>query len=184
MEEIWKDIEGYEGMYQVSNLGRVKSLARTTRANLGIRHIPEMILKPIVEEDFYCKVGLYDGNSKSKRHSVSRLVATHFIPNPNNYPNVLHKDEELPPDKAHAASNLWWGTQKQNRKDCIDKGRNVFVVGESHPGSKIKESDAIKIIDYIDQGLKIREILKLVPDSTKSIVDKIKAGTGWKHLRK
>lgn len=85
MEEIWKDIEGYEGLYQVSNLGRVKSLNyhRTRK---------EQLLKPTKSNRGYFKVYL-NKNGKMKTFNVHRLVAQAFIENPNNYPCVNHKDE-------------------------------------------------------------------------------------------
>lgn len=85
MEEVWKDIEGYEGLYQVSNLGNVKSLNYQ-----GVSR--EKILKPFINSDGYKRVMLYK-NKTIKRLSVHRLVAQAFIENPNNYSCVNHKDE-------------------------------------------------------------------------------------------
>lgn len=89
MEEIWKDIQGYEGLYQVSNLGRVKSLGRSGKGcSLGDR-----VLKPMINDDGYELVNLKSSNHIAKWHSVHRLVAIHFIPNPNDYKEINHKDE-------------------------------------------------------------------------------------------
>ena len=86
MEEIWKDIEGYEGLYQVSNLGRVKSLG-VDKWHKG------RVIKPQFDGlKHYLFVQLYK-NKKSKRFNIHRLVAKAFIPNPNNLPQVNHKDE-------------------------------------------------------------------------------------------
>ena len=79
--EVWKDIVDYEGLYQVSNLGRVKSLFRYKR-----------ILKPQKDIHGYLKVGLYK-NGKCKLFNIHKLVANAFIENPNNYKYVNHKDE-------------------------------------------------------------------------------------------
>lgn len=96
MEEIWKDIEGYEGLYQVSNLGRVKSLERKVKTiNNGtecLKFICERILKPKTNRGGYKVVLLYN-QSKRKHITVHRLVAKAFIPNPSNYPVINHKDE-------------------------------------------------------------------------------------------
>ena len=78
--EIWKEIEGYEGLYEVSNLGNVKSLNKRKGR----------ILKPIKDHFGYLRVNLY--NSEYKIHKVHRLVAEAFIPNPNNYPIINHKE--------------------------------------------------------------------------------------------
>ena len=89
MGEIWKDIQNYEGSYQVSNYGRVKSLSRVdSRGNKR----NEKILKLDKDRQGYKNVYLCK-NGKRKFYQVHRLVANAFIPNPNNYPHVNHKDE-------------------------------------------------------------------------------------------
>ena len=89
MGEIWKDIQNYEGSYQVSNYGRVKSLSRVD--SLGHKR-NEKILKSRKNRQGYYDVSLYK-NGKPKYCRINRLVAQAFIPNPNNYPCVNHKDE-------------------------------------------------------------------------------------------
>lgn len=80
--EIWKDIEGYEGLYQVSNWGRVKSL----------KFGKEKILKPQTDINNYLRLYLFK-DGKGKSFSVHRLVASAFVPNPQNYPIINHIDE-------------------------------------------------------------------------------------------
>lgn len=91
MEE-WKNIKGYEGLYQVSNEGRVKGLAREVEFRGGVRHQPERLLKPARNSWGYLFVCLCK-NGKQKMYSVHRLVASAFIDNPDNLPQVNHKDE-------------------------------------------------------------------------------------------
>lgn len=79
MQETWKDIVGYEGLYQISNLGNVKSLKK------------DKIRKPCINPNGYKMVNLYK-NGISKNILVNRLVAKAFIPNPNDYPVVNHKN--------------------------------------------------------------------------------------------
>lgn len=81
MEEVWKNIEGYEGLYQVSNMGRVKSL----------KWGKERILRPI-DNKGYLLVQLWK-NKKGKFYLVHRLVSRAFIPNPDNLPFINHRDE-------------------------------------------------------------------------------------------
>lgn len=117
MEEEWRDIKGYEGKYQVSNLGRVKSCERDIlhiRKSTGktyITHAPEIILSLKCDSAGYPSVMLYSAHKVSKRIMVHLLVAREFIPNPNNLPQVNHKDE----DKTNnCVDNLEWCTRKYN----------------------------------------------------------------------
>lgn len=107
MKEIWKDIRGYEGLYQVSNLGRVKSLERLDRMG---REIKTKILSQSDNGNGYSYVGLYK-DKKGKKVGVHRLVAQMFIPNPNNLPQVNHLDEDKYNNKI---DNLAWVTNKEN----------------------------------------------------------------------
>ena len=105
--ESWKDIEGYEGMYQISNEGRVKSLERQKEDG---RFCRERLLKQTISDRGYCRVGLQKGK-KLKVVYVHRLVAEAFIPNPDNLPQVNHKDESK---LNNSAQNLEWCTAKDN----------------------------------------------------------------------
>lgn len=109
-QEIWKDIKGYEGLYQVSNLGRVKSLERNIKGRRGITRIKEKILNLVQDKDGYFIVTLCN-NGKQKTCKVHRLVGETFIKNPNNFPQINHKDENKQNNKV---SNLEFCTQKYN----------------------------------------------------------------------
>lgn len=98
MKEVWKDIKGYEGLYQVSSFGRVKS-SYTKR-----------ILKGGKNKAGYLLVGLYKQGVLSRK-SIHRLVAEAFIPNPDNKPEVNHIDENK---TNNVVSNLEWMTAKEN----------------------------------------------------------------------
>ena len=93
MEEYWRDVPDYEGLYQVSNKGRVRSLTRYVGTQYGRKRIIKgIIITPTLERTGYFRVGL-NKNCTHKMFSIHRLVATAFIPNPNNYLVVNHKDE-------------------------------------------------------------------------------------------
>ena len=110
--ESWKNIKGYEGLYQVSNMGRVKSLERTVTRKNGIKQtIRERILKPSTDKDGYLLVSLYNGRGKVKTFKVHRLVCEAFYENPKKKPCVNHIDENKTNNKA---SNLEWCTYKEN----------------------------------------------------------------------
>ena len=104
MSEEWRDIKGYEGLYQVSNLGRVRSLnCRGHKGCIGI-------LTPRLDGKGYEMVALYK-EGKARNTKVHRLVAQAFIPNPNNYPQVNHKDENK---TNNDVKNLEWCTNEYN----------------------------------------------------------------------
>ena len=98
--EIWKDIDGYEGLYQVSNKGHVKSL----------KWGKERILRPVIDRYGYYYIMLYN-DSVRKHFKLHRLVAQAFIPNPENKPQVNHKDENK---LNNCVNNLEWSTAKEN----------------------------------------------------------------------
>ena len=99
MTEIWKNIEGYEGKYQVSNLGRVKSM-------IG----QEKVLHPKKHRNGHLQIGLHK-DKKRKTMYIHRIVAQAFIPNPDNIACVNHKDEN---PNNNNVDNLEWCTQKYN----------------------------------------------------------------------
>lgn len=119
MEEVWKPIKGYEGLYEVSNLGNVRSFDKVVRCvrngkEMGITHKGK-VLKPVKRQHGYLGVMLYGkGGHKTrglKTFSIHRLVATAFIPNPNGLSEVNHIDE----DKTNnTATNLEWVTRLEN----------------------------------------------------------------------
>lgn len=110
MQEIWKDVKGYEGLYQVSNFGRVRS----------IRNNKEKVLKLCANNKGYFCINLCK-NKTIKRFLVHRLVAKAFINNPEDKPFVNHLDCN---PSNNQASNLEYCTQKENIQYCIILGRN------------------------------------------------------------
>lgn len=118
INEEWRDIEGYEGLYQVSNFGRVRSFDRIDR--LG-RLKPGGILKPGTTNGGYLRVVLCK-EGKVKTFLIHRLVGQTFIPNPEGLPIINHRDEN---PKNNQADNLEWCTQKYN---CNYGTRNERVL--------------------------------------------------------
>ena len=130
MEEIWKDIEGYEGYYQISNLGNVKSLARTiTRKDGQTRFYNERIMDKRVSTDGYY-IAKLTVKRKSKSIGIHILVAKAFIPNPNNLPEVNHKDFDR---KNNRVDNLEWCTHQDNIRYSWERGRYKGKCGEENP---------------------------------------------------
>lgn len=108
--EIWKDIKGYEGLYQVSNLGNVRSVKRNCNQRYGLREVKERILKTGKTKKGYLIVVL-SKEQTTKSHAVHTLVANAFIPNVNNYPQINHIDENK---ENNNVNNLEWCTNKYN----------------------------------------------------------------------
>lgn len=126
MDEIWKDIPGYEGLYQASNLGRIKSLDRVIMRKNGFPQTWKgRILKPKHYPNGYLFVNLHT-SQKAFDFLVHRAVAITFIPNPNKYPNINHKDENK---ENNSINNLEWCTQKYNLNygNCKEKQKESKI---------------------------------------------------------
>lgn len=139
MEEIWKDVIGYEGLYQVSNLGRVKSL---DRYYIGVWKTPVKMNGIILNPKFhkhYLHVNI-SVNGNLKRFSIHRLVAIAFIPNHENKPFVNHKDGNK---LNNCVSNLEWCTPKENDIHASAMGLKAF--GERNGYHKLT-NDLVKEI--------------------------------------
>ena len=135
IEEIFKEVKGYEGLYQVSNFGRVKSLG-----NGNSNNSKERILKPGKATNGYLQVNLYK-NGKSKMCKIHRLVADTFLSNPDGLPEVNHKDEDKTNNSVY---NLEWVTAKENsnhgtRNERSAKTRSKPVLQFTLDGEFIRE---------------------------------------------
>lgn len=149
MQEIFKDIPGYEGLYQVSNLGRVKSFKKSNRYPNQDFHY----LKGSVNHGNYKSVWLCDKNNNNIRHYVHKLVANAFIPNPNNLPCINHIDE----DKSNnAANNLEWCSYSYNNSYGTHNIR--MRISKSKPVSQFT-LDGIWVATYASSTI-ATEILK------------------------
>ena len=147
--EIWKDVKGYEGLYQVSNLGNVRSL--NYRRYGGVRN-----LTPKCNNYGRLWVDLWK-NGRNKMFLIHRLVASAFIPNPNNYPQINHIDEN---PQNNVAENLEWCTAKYN----------VQTYNKNHPEKRHaprgpnKNCTAIKQLTLAGETVKLwsnsREVMR------------------------
>lgn len=146
-EEIWKPIKGFEGWYEVSNKGRVKSLDRVVyfKNNKGSRKYKGKILKQKYHNG-YALVNI-NKNKKIYTFSVHILVATAFIDNPNNYPLVHHKDGVK---SNNDVSNLEWSTYSNNITPAI---KHNLLTPNLEGINKINEEHKIEILCYKDNCL-------------------------------
>lgn len=142
MIEEWKDIYGYEGIYQISSLGRVKSLKR----KCGFLISKDRILKPYKKKNGYLQIDLNKNNIKSKKH-IHRLVSEAFIPNPNHLKTVNHKDKNR---TNNCVDNLEWMSYSENNLhgQCQIKSgisRRIPIYQCDLNGNIIKEWSCAKI---------------------------------------
>lgn len=147
-QEIWKDIPGYEGLYQVSNLGRVKHLSTQQSNGIGKYARQEKVCTPHLMNNGYWVVDLYIKNHR-KTMLVHRLVALAFIPNPNNYPCVNH----LYSNRSNPnVENLEWCTTSRNLKHSYDTN-NRHEKMNWKMGAENKSSKAVHMLDRVSKKI-------------------------------
>lgn len=134
--EEWKDIEGYTGVYMVSNKGRIKSLDRTiiTSNNKHLR-VSGILIKKNVDKCGYERIGFRNKNHSINYNLVHRVVAFAFIPNPENKPQVNHKNGTKTDNRIE---NLEWCTASENIRHAFKNGLKVAVSGDVHYMKKLK----------------------------------------------
>ncbi|MCF1614639.1 NUMOD4 motif-containing HNH endonuclease [Tetragenococcus koreensis] len=146
MKENWTEIIGYEGAYEISTYGRVKSLNRIIKNSRGTTmYIKGKMLKPNLNDSGYPKVCLhYKG--KQNTFKVHRLVAGHFIENPDNLPEVNHKDENK---LNNFVNNLEWCTSRYNinygtrgNRQSKTKGKKVRAIDSN--GKVVVSFDVVR----------------------------------------
>lgn len=171
--EVWKDIIGYEGLYQVSNFGRVKSLQRKASGRKNI--VNERMLKPQFNGEYY-HFGI-SKNGIQKIVLIHRIVASHFIPNPENKPEVNH----LNGDKScNEDWNLAWATEKENCKharEVLNKKPGTGIWNQR----KLTEAMVVDILAMYNTGSSQVEIAKNYNITKRNINDVIKRRI-WKQV--
>ena len=159
MEEIWKDIKDYEGLYQISNFGRVKSLKRKVKNKNGYRIVEEKILKNLINDMGYYTVNLRKDNQNNIK-LIHRLIAENYISNKNNYPIINHIDGNK---LNNNIDNLEWCTYSHNIKEAFKLGLNKYTYKENFKhdywkNKKGKEHSKSKSINQYDvEGNFIKE---------------------------
>ena len=182
MEEIWKDIQGYEGLYQISSIGRVRSLNRINhfegKNQIKKYQCGQLLKGKVLKYKYvhgYTNVTLYTEKHRHKQYQVHRLVAQAFIPNPNNYPQINHKDGNK---LNNCVANLEWVTNQQNREHALKNG--LHLCGEKCSWSKLKQKD----VDFIRQNKNIHSNKELVNMFNVSVgcIKSVLNGSSWKKI--
>lgn len=169
MKEIWKEIVGYEGLYLISNLSKIKSLPRNGTSSTA------KILSPSIHARGYTKYSLHKDN-KAKTFLIHRLVAETFLKNSNNYAYVCHKDGN---PLNNNVENLYWGTAEMNAAD--KKIHGTWQGGENNPRAKLGEKDVLKIRKLNTEGIPRKFIANMFNVNVEAIFKIIKRIT-WKHI--
>lgn len=177
-KEIWKDIPKFEGYYQISNLGNIRSLDRVvTRKHLHPNKITGVHIKYSINTKgyIYARVNV---NAKKTIIYPHRYVALLFIPNPENKPEVNHKKGIK---KDNRASELEWVTRKENMRHAMDTGLNDSN-GEKSGKAKLKNEDIINIRnEYKGKYGQYCELGRRYGVSNNNIKDIVNRVT-WRHI--
>jgi NUMOD4 motif/HNH endonuclease len=155
--EIWKSIEGYEGKYEVSSLGRVKSLSRVVvKRGIEYTYQDKIIYLDKTNTGYFRATLCKDGSCK--KFGVHRLVAQAFISNPEDKPTVNHIDG----DKSNnTLSNLEWNTHSENSQHSIDTGLQPVLHGWLKRGAKLTKEQVEEIRgSYVKGSITHKEIAK------------------------
>lgn len=158
MKEEWRAVPGYEGLYEVSNMGRVRSLDRWVKGHKGTPYFkPGRLLSIVIDHKGYCVVNLRTRN----RQYVHRLVAVTFLSNPNDLPMVNHKDENRANNKV---DNLEWCDNRYNlnygsvkdkmRRHCLTRKPVLQIDKEGNVVNEFESlSDAAKCVGVPYQNI-------------------------------
>ena len=176
MEEIFKDILGFEGLYQVSNFGNIKSTSRERLGRGGCMRIcPGRILKHKINNRGYHQIDLFDLEGKSHRFLVHRLVALTFLENPNNLPQINHKDETK---RNNIFTNLEW---------CDCKYNNNYGNHKTFGNKKVimldKNNNKINIFDSVNEASKKTNIIATSIGKCCNKKQKTAGGYVWEYYR-
>lgn len=170
MEEVWKDIKGFEGLYQFSNLYRVKSSPRATTSG--------KILKIQIGGHGYPHVSLCK-NGKYKIRKIHHLVLEYFI-GPCPYGMECRHKNDIKTD--YRIQNLIWGTKIENAQDRISNGKQIRNLGSKNGMAKLIDENILEIRKLINAKIPIKIIAKRFNISERAIYS-IDSGESWSHIK-
>ncbi len=176
--EIWKDVDGYDGVYQVSTLGRFKSVDRIVKCKNGAKKLyrGRMMKAVVANMGYYCLNMSKNGNVKSCH--LHRLVAEAFISNPENKRTVNHIDGNK---LNNCVANLEWATDSENNQHAVDNNLRNIKVGEAVSKAKLTELDVLEIRRLKHSGMSGPAIAELFPVGVTAIYSVINK-LNWTHV--
>jgi hypothetical protein len=169
MEETWKDIDGYNNAYQISNLGNVRSA-----------HKSKKILKTDKDDpDRYVSVTLYLSVGKRRKEKIHRLIAKAFIPNPENKSQVNHINGNK---KDNSLEIFEWCTPSENVIHSYKTGLQKITRGSESVNVKLSEEQVLSIRnEYAKGGIFMKDLAKKYKVATSTICAVIQRHN-WKHI--
>lgn len=148
LEEVWRAVPGYNGRYLVSNIGRVKQLSARKNSKWGNKQdIPERILTQVITTHGYLRVTLFDINGVPHKYLSHRLVASAFISNTDNLPQINHINEDKTDNRIE---NLEWSTASHNVNWGTRNARVAEKLERPLLGIRIKDGKILKFRSIVD----------------------------------
>lgn len=179
IKEQWRHINGYNGLYMVSNWGRVKSanenLGEMPNGGSRIKQGRFLSLRP--SKDGYVRVSLHKAKKQSMK-LVHRLVAEHFLKARPGKDQVNHKNGIK---SDNGVVNIEWCTKLENQRHAIKTGLQNFI-GENAPVSKLTEQQVKEIRQKYNQGGYTEAVLAMQYEVSKSNINNIRCNRTWKHI--
>lgn len=177
--ENFKPIKKFEGFYEVSDLGRIKSVSRKVKNKSGYRVVSEKILNPVRKPDGYCIVSLWK-KDKNQSGYIHRLVALHFVDGKKNGYEVNHKNGDKGDNRAE---NLEWVTRSENILHSFKIGSHKPQYGTLSSKAKLTEPEVKHIKSKYAQGeISIRALAEIY-GVHHSIIHGIVSGKRWSHVK-
>ena len=178
-KEIWKDIKGFEGRYQVSNFGNIKSLPKLHKYNRGYYLTKEKILKNNIGQRGYLYVNLSNENHYSKGYQIHRLVAQAFIPNIENKPCVNHIDGNK---RNNIVSNLEWCSYLENNIHAYKTGLKENKSRAKIKVAQIKDGNIVATYNSLNSASKITGFGRTTLECAIKGIIKTAYGFEWKRI--
>lgn len=183
MSEIWKDIPNYEGLYQASDFGRIKTLEKvcistSSTGRVYTRTMPEKIMKPQKNnKTLHRSICLFDKFGIMRRFGVHVVILTTFKGESMVAKSLCcHKDDVA---DNNVPDNLYWGTRKSNGEDAVKNGR--MIQSDRHSSTKLNKADVIIIKARLRDGESPTNIAEDFSVS-QACIRMIKIGRNWSHI--